>query len=177
MNRQMMHFIKFLLGVFMLSACSTSLESYKDKGPRLELDRFFNGEMKAWGVVMSRSHVVTRRFTATLKGEWKDNVGSLKEEFLFDNKEIQKREWKIKKTADNKYEGTASDVEGTGFGETSGFAMNWKYTLKIPVDGTVYNVPFDDSMFLVDEKNLINRAVMTKFGIRIGEIIIFIQKI
>ena len=63
----------------MLSACSTSLESYKDKGPRLELDRFFNGEMKAWGVVMSRSHVVTRRFTATLKGEWKDNVGSLKE--------------------------------------------------------------------------------------------------
>ncbi len=161
----------------MLSACSTSLESYKDKGPRLELDRFFNGEMKAWGVVMNRSHKVTRRFVATLNGEWKGNQGVLKEEFLFDDKEVQKREWKIKKTADNKYEGTASDVNGIGLGETSGFVMNWKYTLQIPVAGTVYNVAFDDSMFLVDEKNLINRAVMTKFGVRIGEILIFIQKL
>lgn len=161
----------------MLCGCATPVTVYKDKGPRLELDKFFNGDLRAWGVVMSRSHKVTRRFVATLNGQWKDNKGVLKEEFIFDDKEVQKREWKLTKTGDNKYEGTASDVNGTGYGETSGFAMNWKYTLQIPVDGVVYNVGFDDSMFLVDEKNLINRAEMTKFGIRIGEIIIFIQKI
>lgn len=160
----------------MLLGCSTSMEVYKDKGPALHLDEFFNGELKAWGIVMSRSGTVTRRFVATLVGEWKGNEGVLKEEFLFDDKEVQKREWKLKKVGPNSYEGQASDVTGVGYGKTSGFAMNWKYTLQIPVGGTVYEVPFDDSMYLVDQKSVMNRAVMSKFGFRIGEILIFIQK-
>jgi hypothetical protein len=165
------------LGVFMLMGCATSLDVYKAKKPELQLDQFFNGEMKAWGVVMNRSGVVTRRFTATLKGEWQGANGVLKEDFIFDDQEIQKRQWNLKKVGENQFEGTASDVEGLGHGQTSGFAMNWKYVLKIPVDGTVYNIPFDDSMFLVDEKSVINKATMRKFGFKVGEIIIFIQKI
>jgi hypothetical protein len=166
-----------MLGGFMLMGCSTSLEAYKSKKPELHLDQFFNGELKAWGVVMSRSGTVTRRFTATLQGEWNGVNGVLKEDFVFDNQETQKRQWNLKKVGENQFEGTANDVEGVGRGQTSGFAMNWKYVLKIPVDGTTYNIPFDDSMFLVDQKSVINRAVMKKFGFRVGEIIIFIQKI
>ncbi len=160
----------------MLMGCSTTLDVYQGKGPALQLDQFFNGEMTAWGVVMNRSGVVTRRFVATLNGQWDGPNGVLKEEFIFDNKEVQKREWKLKKVGENQFEGTASDVEGLGKGQTSGFAMNWKYVLKITSEGTTYNIPFDDSMFLVDQKSVINRAVMSKFGFRVGEIIIFIQK-
>lgn len=160
----------------MLMGCATTLDVYKGKEPALQLDQFFNGELTAWGVVMNRSGVVTRRFVATLHGHWDGPNGVLKEEFIFDDKEVQKREWKLKKVGENQFEGTASDVEGTGKGQTSGFAMNWKYVLKITNNGTTYDIPFDDSMFLVDQKSVINRAVMSKFGFRIGEIIIFIQK-
>ena len=40
----------------------------------------------------------------------------------------------------------------------------------LPVDGSVWNVEFDDWMFLMDDSVMINKAVMSKFGIRVGEV-------
>jgi hypothetical protein len=39
-----------------------------------------------------------------------------------------------------------------------------------------YHVTFDDWMFLMDEKNLINRSYLKKFGITMAELTIFMQK-
>ena len=36
--------------------------------------------------------------------------------------------------------------------------------------GTVYNVDFDDWMFLMDDKVMLNRSLMSKFGFRLGEV-------
>ena len=44
------------------------------------------------------------------------------------------------------------------------------YTLKLPVRGSVYEVQFDDWMYLIDERIVINKVVMSKFGIRLGEV-------
>lgn len=159
-----------------LISCASSIEQYKGKGPELRLETFFNGPSKAWGAVMDRSGNIKRRFTADLVGEWQGKTGTLKENFLFDDGEVQKRQWNLKIVGDGKYEGTADDVEGTGSGSVSGFAMNWKYVLKIKTGGVTYNIPFDDSMYLIDENTIMNRARMTKFGFHIGDLIIFIQK-
>jgi NOL1/NOP2/fmu family ribosome biogenesis protein len=40
----------------------------------------------------------------------------------------------------------------------------------LPVDGRVWEVDVDDWMFLIDERIMLNRAVMSKFGIRLGEV-------
>jgi hypothetical protein len=48
--------------------------------------------------------------------------------------------------------------------------LNWRYTLALPVDGRVCEVQFDDWMYLVDERVMLNKAVMSKFGIRLGEV-------
>jgi hypothetical protein len=40
----------------------------------------------------------------------------------------------------------------------------------------VYNVDFDDWMYLVDEKVMINRAVMSKFGFKLGEVLLSFTK-
>jgi len=42
--------------------------------------------------------------------------------------------------------------------------------LALPVDDKVYNVDFDDWMFLMDDKVMLNRSVMSKFGFRLGEV-------
>jgi NOL1/NOP2/fmu family ribosome biogenesis protein len=42
--------------------------------------------------------------------------------------------------------------------------------LALPVDGTIWNVDLDDWMFLIDEKVLLNRSAMSKFGIHLGEV-------
>jgi hypothetical protein len=40
----------------------------------------------------------------------------------------------------------------------------------LPVDGRTYEVQFDDWMYLMDERVMLNKAQMSKFGIRLGEV-------
>ena len=63
-------------------------------------------------------------------------------------------------------------MAGEARGEVAGNAFNWQYTLKLPVDGRVYEVQFDDWMYLMDEKIMLNRAVMSKFGITLGQVML-----
>ena len=48
--------------------------------------------------------------------------------------------------------------------------------LALPVDGTVYHVDFEDWMFLVDDKVMLNRAVMSKFGVGLGAVTLSFSK-
>ena len=59
---------------------------------------------------------------------------------------------------------------GEAFGEQSGAAFNWRYTLRLPVRGDIYDVQFDDWIHLIDENTALNRAVMSKWGVRVGEV-------
>ena len=61
-------------------------------------------------------------------------------------------------------------------GESRGNAFRWTYTLSLPVDNKVYEVQFDDWMYLVDEKVMLNKATMSKFGIRLGEVTLSFTK-
>ena len=60
--------------------------------------------------------------------------------------------------------------------KAAGNALNWRYTLSLPVDGKVYEVQFDDWMYLMDERVMLNKAVMSKFGIRLGEVTLAFTK-
>ena len=75
-----------------------------------------------------------------------------------------------------RYTGTADDVVGVAQGQAAGNALNWRYTLRLPVDGSVYEVEFDDWMFLIDEQVMLNKAVMSKFGFRLGEVTLAFRK-
>ncbi|MFM2052703.1 MAG: hypothetical protein RL456_740, partial [Pseudomonadota bacterium] len=68
------------------------------------------------------------------------------------------------------------DVVGEAIGRAAGPALRWQYTLRLPVDGRTWDVEFDDWMHLVDERVMLNRAVMSKFGIRLGEVTLAFHK-
>lgn len=161
----------------LLSACAGVKPSdYRDAGPPLKLDQYFDGTVDAWGMFQDRKGKVIRRFTVVLKGTWKDNRGVLEEDFVYDDGEKQRRVWTIVQHGDGKYTGTADDVIGQANGQAAGNALNWHYTLALPVDGKTYHVNLNDWMYLVNEDVMINRAVMTKFGIRLGEVLITFKK-
>jgi hypothetical protein len=61
-------------------------------------------------------------------------------------------------------------------GKVAGNALHWKYTLQLPVDGKVYDVKFDDWMWLMDENTMMNRSTMSKFGFDLGEVSLFFKK-
>jgi hypothetical protein len=48
--------------------------------------------------------------------------------------------------------------------------------MKLPVDGRTYEVSFDDWMFLIDREVMLNRAVMSFWGVRVGEVFISFRR-
>ncbi len=159
-----------------LSGCTTSIKVYENEMPKLILENYFNGAMVAHGLVMSRSGQVTRRFKVHLNTVWKDNIGTLTEDFLWNNGEKTQRIWTIKKISEGHYEGSAADILGVAVGEQAGNAFHWSYEMNLPVDSTTYHVHFNDWMYLTDEKILINRAQISWFGIHAGEVLISFTK-
>jgi hypothetical protein len=159
-----------------LMSCATTLTEYKSSQPSLMMDSFFNGKLTAWGTFQDRNGKVLRRFQVEMIGTWDGNKGILDEDFVYDDGEKQKRIWRITKNSDGTFTGTADDVVGEAIGRSEGFALNWKYTMSLPVDDKVYDVQFNDWMYLVNTNNVINRASVTKYGFHVGEVTLFIQK-
>tara|TARA_B100001741_G_scaffold199813_1_gene164885 strand:+ start:1003 stop:1470 length:468 start_codon:yes stop_codon:yes gene_type:complete len=151
-------------------------EDFKDKKPRLIIEEYLSGEVKAWGILQNRSGKVTRQFSAILVGKWDGKELILDETFNWDDGEIQKRQWKINKIDEHNYEGTAGDVVGKAKGFSYGPAFKFEYVLLVPVKGKEMKITFDDWIFMQDEKVAINRAKMTKFGIRVADLTVVFVK-
>ncbi len=160
-----------------LGACASPTPAdYAAEKPVLDLQRYFNGDITAHGIFTDRSGKIVRRFTVLMKCQWTGDEGVLDEAFTYSDGKTDRRIWKLKKLPGGKYTGTAGDVVGTALGQASGNAFQWAYTLKLPVDDKVYEVQFDDWMYLIDERVMLNKAVMSKFGIRLGEVTLSFQK-
>ena len=149
---------------------------FKDQKPRLIIEEYLSGNVKAWGILQNRSGKVTRQFSADLNGNWDGKQLILDERFVWNDGEIQKRQWKINKIDNHNYEGTAGDVVGTAKGYSYGAAFKFEYVLLVPVKGREMKITFDDWIFMQDERVAINRATMTKFGIKVAELTVMFVK-
>jgi hypothetical protein len=58
----------------------------------------------------------------------------------------------------------------------SGNALHWTYVLALEVDGTTWNLDVDDWMYLQDGQVMLNKSVMSKFGFRVGEVILAFRR-
>ena len=173
--------ITILAGTLWLAACATPLPSdYAAEKPVLDLKAYFNGDIVAHGLFSDRAGKVVKRFTVLIRSSWNGDEGVLDEDFTYSDGSRQRRVWRITKLTDaggqSRYAGRADDVVGIAEGAAGGNALRWTYTLRLPVDGTDIEVQFDDWMFLIDEHVLINKAVMSKFGVRLGEVTLSFHK-
>ena len=161
-----------------LAGCASPTPAdYASQSPKLDLREYLNGPLLAHGIVTDRSGAVLQRFTARITGTWIGDTGTLDERFTYADGRQETRVWTLKRGADGRYTGTAADVVGEAQGQAAGNALNWRYTLRVPVDGRTWELQLDDWMFLVDERVMLNRAVMSKFGIRVGEVLLSFQKL
>lgn len=177
MNTRRHALLALLAGTAVLTGCaSPQVTDYAQERPQLELDRYFNGRILAHGIFQQRGGEVVRRFTVVMDCLWEGHQGVLDEAFTYSDGSTQRRIWRLTKHADGRYTGTADDVVGEAQGQTAGNAFRWNYTLRLPVDGKEYEVQFDDWMFLVDDRVMLNRATMRKFGLTLGEVLLSFTK-
>ncbi len=155
---------------------SPQLDYYQDSEPRLDVKTFFNGPIKAWGIVQNWRGQVTSRFDADMVGSWEGDVGTLREVFTFYDGRSQQRVWTLYPGPDGSLSGTAPDVQGTATGMQSGSALNLRYAMDLDVNGRTYRVHFDDWMWLMNDDLVINRAYIRKFGITVAQLTVVMQK-
>lgn len=166
-----------MVALFGLWGCSSvEIDKYRSETPVLDLREYFNGTLEAHGIFQDRSGEVVKRFTVIIDASWQGEVGTLDERFTYSDGSTQRRVWTITRTGEGRYVGRADDVVGEARGESAGNALRWRYVLSLPVDGKVYQVDFDDWMYLLDERTMANRSFMTKFGFELGQVTLFFRK-
>ena len=155
----------------LLSGCaSQQIETYAQEKPLLDLMQYFTGTLDAYGVFTDRSGTVVKRFTVVMACTWNGDEGVLDEDFRYSDGSTQKRIWRLRTLGNGRFSGRADDVVGEARGETQGNTFHWTYTLNLPVGGNVFEVQFDDWMYLMTDKVMLNKATMSKFGVRLGEV-------
>ena len=160
-----------------LAGCaSQDISNYANEKPALDLQQYFNGTLDAYGVFTDRSGAVVKRFTVLMECKWTGDEGVLDEAFTYSDGTKQTRIWRLTKTGNGKFVGRADDVVGEALGESRGNAFHWTYTMRLPVDDKVYDVQFDDWMYLMTDKVMLNKATMSKFGVRLGEVTLSFTK-
>lgn len=167
-----------LLTLIILAGCSgIDLEQYQNNTPKLDLFEYFSGHTTGYGIVQNRKGELTREFKVEILGEV-DEQGALvlTEDFDWSDGEKSQRIWIITKSDPHNYSGTTEDVEGEAKGTLYGNVLNWRYTVNLTVNEATWKIAFDDWMFLVNEQLLLNKASLTKFGFRVGEVTIVFQK-
>tara|TARA_B000000460_G_scaffold57495_1_gene38316 strand:+ start:188 stop:706 length:519 start_codon:yes stop_codon:yes gene_type:complete len=171
-----MRFLVTILLILLNSCDDMRPENYINTEPKIKIEEYFLGKVKAWGIFQDRSGNVKRQFTANMNGSFDGTTLILNENFSWNDGEQQSRKWIIKKIGDHNYEGTAADVVGVAKGVSYGSAFKFEYQLLIPFKGKKIKVKFDDWIFKQDDNVAINRAIVTKFGFKVGELTVFFLK-
>ena len=60
--------------------------------------------------------------------------------------------------------------------EVMGNSLFMQYVLRIPYGNSTIDVNVDDRMYLVSDTVLLNESVMSKWGFKVGQITLVIQK-
>jgi len=162
---------------WLLSGCSgMRVNDLADTQPRFDLFEYFEGQSRAWGIFQGRGGDLKRQFVVDIRGEVDGDLLTLTEDFVYADGEESQRIWRVKRLGENRYSGTADDVIGEASGESSGSALNWRYTLRLPYGESTVDVVFDDWMFLQPDNVLINRARVSKFGFTVGEVTLVFRR-
>ncbi len=158
------------------ASSSSQLARFADSPRPFALETYFEGQTTAYGLFEDRFGTVRRQFRVDITGEIEGDRLTLTEYFFYDDGERDTRVWEIDILGDGRYGGRAADVTDYATGQVSGNAFNWKYKVDLKVGDSVWNVGFDDWMFLMEDDVLLNRAYVTRYGVEIGQVTIAFRK-
>jgi len=166
------------LALLALGACSGTpeLADFDGATPELELERFLDGRLSAHGVFQDRFGDLRRSFVVDVEGDWDGETLTLRENFVYEDGSTETRTWELVKTGPESWEGTAEGVVGTATGEENGNAFNWRYTIDLDTPDGTLRASFDDWLWRLDDRVIVNRAYVSKYGVEIGTLSIFFRR-
>ena len=153
-----------------LTACAGTPKI--DPAPQRALvpEQFFKGRTLATGEFVNTIDGSRRGLTAIIDGSFDGKTLTLVEYFTFSDGEKYKKTWRLTKTGPSTYVGTREDVVGEAQGRLDGPFFRLTYDADVKAKGTVLTLKFDDVLALEQDGSVLNRAVVSKWGVKIGEV-------
>ncbi len=143
---------------------------------RFEITAFLAGRTTAWGIFEDRFGRLRRRFRVVMDGRWEGKVFVLDEAFHSDTGDTERRTWRIAPGAGGHFTGTCDDCLGQAAGASSADAVHMRYRFRLRMERRSIVVTFDDRIYRMADGLAINRATMSKWGIRLGEVSLVLEK-
>lgn len=147
---------------------------------KFSFKNYFSGEVKSWGIISNRQNKIIKQFSLDMFGTWNGGSGELQENFIYSDGTSQNHVWHVIEKGSGQYEARANDIIGRGQGIENKNSCYWQYVMAVPIVTVIgkftFNLTFDDRMWLMNEKIVINKSIIKKFGIRVGELTAVMQK-
>ena len=142
----------------------------------LKIEQFLAGRTLADGVFRNSLTGKERRLHAILDGSWDDRTLTLREEFRFDDGARDRKTWRLTRNPDGTWTGLREDVIGTAKGVQDGASFRLSYEASLASQGSDTIVHFEDVLTLTDRRTVLNKAVVSKFGVAVGEVTLTIRR-
>ena len=167
----------FITTILLTGCASMKIEDFNNTKPEFIPQEYFNGKLRAYGIVKDRSGKITRTFKGEMIGSWdKNGIGTLDEYFVYNDGEEMKRVWTLKPTGQKKFIATANDIVGESSMIANGNTVMIDYVMRTPYKSSTIDLSVQDWLHLQDDGVIINHSKMKKFGFVVGELIITIIK-
>lgn len=166
-----------LLAPAALAACaSPSIEADSRPDPVLPIT-WFTGLTFAYGVFETRGGRVSERFTTRLEGRPSADGGfELFERFVYPGGFTWARTWLFRPRGEGLYDGTAETVVGVGRITSRGDTIRMNFTADQPTRTGSVRLRFDQRLTRLADDTVVNRSMVSKFGVRVGRITMVFTK-
>ena len=154
-----------------IAETAPAAESALRKGGELVLEEFFAGRSYARGSFHGRFDKSERWLSVVIDGHWDGVTLTMAEDFAYDDGEKDRKTWRFTRTGHRTYRATREDVIGVARAYGDGAAMRLDYVVALRMEKWgVIHLRFRDRLTLEPDGTVRNRALVSKWGIRVGHV-------
>ena len=139
-------------------------------GKKLVLEKALAGRTLGEGAFINSFTGGETKFSVVIDGTWDGNILTLVEDFTYTNGTKERKSWRLTKTADGVFSGTREDVIDTAAVYQDGPGVRLDYTVTLTTGLGEINVRFQDLLYLNADGTIANKAVVSKWGLRVGRV-------
>jgi hypothetical protein len=163
-------FVVVLAGA-VLSACA-SMPKFPAPPPaqKLVLEQALRGRTLGDGVFVNSLTGGETKFSVVIEGAWDGKVLTLVEDFTYSDGTQERKTWRLTKTADGVYAGSREDVIDSASVRQDGNGVRLDYFVTLSTGLGDLDVRFQDLLYLNADGSIANKAVVSKFGLRVGRV-------
>jgi hypothetical protein len=166
-----------LIAMAALAGCASAprLNAVNEADPFVP-EKFFIGTTYAQGEFVNIIDGTTRGVKAVIRGRFDGASLTLVEDFTYSDGGKERKTWTLTKSGNGVYLGTREDVIGIAKGRLEGPVFRLTYMANVKTRTTSYDLTFDDVLGYQPDGTVLNRAVVSKLGVKIGEITLRISR-